>query len=425
MTGEFPLPDARLGDKLKIVKFSAMVRDSPRGASPEQHRGAPRRGGELQPVVQATPFVWRDPETIPAREWLYGHFLIRRQVSLTVAPGGTGKSSLVALEALSQATGRGLLDDKPYGRSHVWLWNGEDPLDELQRRLTAAALHYGIEREEIEGRLFVDSGRQKEIIIARADRNGVVVAEPVVDALIETIRDNRIDILHIDPFVSCHAVPENDNGAVDRVAKTYARIADVTGCAIHLVHHSRKTGGEAVEVEHARGAVALIAAARAARTLNPMTREEAEKAGVENRFVHVRIDDGKANLAPRFDKARWLKIESVPIGNGPLGTEGDSVAVVTPWQWPDAFDGVTAADLIAAQQAVAAGRWRENFQARDWVGKPIAEALGLDLGKPADKAKVKRLLRAWIDKGAFIVVTGKDEKAKDRPYIEVGTSAAE
>ena len=423
MSGEFLPPDPRLADKVKVVQLAARPRDLMRVASsgkyPLQH------DGELAACVRATPFTWREPSKIPTREWLYGHFLIRRQVSLTVAPGGTGKSSLVAVEALSQATGRGLLDDKPYGRSHVWLWNGEDPLDELQRRLTAAALHYGIEREEIEGRLFVDSGRQKEIIIARADRNGVVVAEPVVDALIETIRDNRIDILHIDPFVSCHAVPENDNGAVDRVAKTYARIADVTGCAIHLVHHSRKTGGEAVEVEHARGAVALIAAARAARTLNPMTREEAEKAGVENRFVHVRIDDGKANLAPRSDKARWLKIESVPLWNGPRETAGDHVAVVTPWQWPDAFYGVTAADLITAQQAVAAGRWRENVQARDWVGKPIAKALGLDLEKRADKAKVKQLLRVWLDKGAFIVVTGKDEKGKDRPYVEVGTSAAE
>ena len=99
--------------------------------------------------------------------------------------------------------------------------------------------------------------------------------------------------------------------------------------------------------------------------------------------------------------------------------------MVTPWQWPDAFAGVTAADLIAAQQPVAAGRWRENVQARDWVGKPIAKALGLDLEKRADKAKVKQLLRVWIAQGAFIVVTGKDEKGNERSYVEVGAPAAE
>jgi hypothetical protein len=423
MNCEFPPPDTRLADKVKVVQFAAKPRDLMRVASSDEQ--SLRHDGDLAAHIQATPFAWHEPSKIPTREWLYGHFLIRRQVSLTVAPGGTGKSSLVAVEALAQVTGRDLLHDVPYGRLRVWLWNGEDPLDELQRRIAAACLHYGISREEIAGHLFVDSGRNSGIVIAKMDRNGVVVAEPVVNALIETIRDNRIDILHIDPFVSCHQVPENDNGAVDRVVKTYARIADMTGCAIHLVHHSRKTGGEAVEVEHARGAVALIAAARAARTLNPMTREEAEKAGVENRFVHVRIDDGKANLAPRSDKARWLKIGSVPLWNGPHETAGDHVAVVTPWQWADAFDGVTAADLIAAQQAVAAGRWRENFQARDWVGKPIAEALGLDLAKPADRARVKRLLKVWIANGMFVVVTGKDEKGKDRPYVEVGKSAAE
>lgn len=175
------------------------------------------------------------------RDWLYGRFLIRRQVSLTVAPGGTGKSSLAVVEALALATGRKLLHDTPYGQSRVWLWNGEDPLDELQRRIMAACVHYGISREEIADGLFVDSGRNTEIIIARMERNEVKIAVPVFDALVRTIEENEIDVVSIDPFVSCHAVPENDNGAIDRVVKTYAKIADKTGCAIHLVHHSRKT----------------------------------------------------------------------------------------------------------------------------------------------------------------------------------------
>jgi RecA-family ATPase len=202
MTSEIPLPDARLTDKAKIIQLAATSRDLLHVESSKTRRV--QQGIEMQARVSATPFVWRDPSTIPTREWLYAHFLIRRQISLTVAPGGTGKSSLVAVESLAQVIGRPLLHDAPYGQLRVWIWNGEDPTDELERRIAAACLYYEITEEDISGRLFVDSGRGTEICIARMERNGVVIAEPVFDALVETIRKNRIDVVKIDPFVSCH-----------------------------------------------------------------------------------------------------------------------------------------------------------------------------------------------------------------------------
>ena len=53
----------------------------------------------------------------------------------------SSRTDLAAVEALALATGRELLHDKPYGRSRVWLWHGEDPADELQRRIMAACLY--------------------------------------------------------------------------------------------------------------------------------------------------------------------------------------------------------------------------------------------------------------------------------------------
>ena len=55
----------------------------------------------------------------------------------------------------------------------------------------------------------------------------------------------------------------------------------------------------------------------------------------------------------------------------------------------DPFAGVTVAKLRAAQEAVAAGGpWRENSQAKAWVGRPIAMVLQLDPNKKADRAKI-------------------------------------
>lgn len=58
-----------------------------------------------------TEFVWRDPTTIPPRPWVYGRHLIRKQVSVTVAPGGVGKSSLTICEALAMTSERKLLGE--------------------------------------------------------------------------------------------------------------------------------------------------------------------------------------------------------------------------------------------------------------------------------------------------------------------------
>jgi hypothetical protein len=317
------------------------------------------------------------------------------------------------------ASGKPLLGVRPSQRSRVWLWNGEDPLEEMQRRIVAAVKHYGLTREDIDGWLFTDSGRVKEIVVATQTSKGVTINAPVQDALIRTIRENRIDVVVIDPFVSSHQVTENDNNAIDRVAKLWGKIANETNCAIELVHHARKTGGGEISVEDGRGAVALLSAARCARVLNAMTDEEAKNAGVENRRLHFRVDNGKANLAPPPEGSVWCKLASIDLGNG------DSIGVVCPWTWTDHLEGISVSDLRAAQREVAAGRWRRDPQADAWVGRAVAKALRLNLETFNHKAKVKALLKIWMETGMFVVVDGKDEKGNKRKFVEVGEWATD
>jgi AAA domain len=368
-------------------------------------------------IIRASPFVWIDPSAIPPRRWLYGRHYIRKFISETVAPGAYGKSTLAMTEAMAIATGRPLLGIIPDETANVWLWNGEDPMEELQRRIVAAARHYGVGSDEIEGRLFVDTGRETKIIIAEQTKSGAVVARPIVDDVISTIKANAIGLMIVDPFVASHRVVENDNPAIELVAATWAEIADVTGCAIELVHHARKTGGAEISVDDGRGGSALLAKVRSARTLNGMTDDEAARAGVENRRAFFRVQNGKANLTPAADQAAWHQLISVDLGNG------DSVGVVTAWKWPDAFDGVTVSDLRLVQTKVAKGKWRENAQAKDWVGHAVAAVMHLDTENKAHRAKIVRLLRTWTENGMFVVVDGEDDKRMKRSFVEVGTLA--
>jgi AAA domain len=349
---------------------------------------------------------------------VYGRHYIRQFLSATVAPGGVGKSSLSVVEALAMASGRDLIGVAPPAPLRVWYWNGEDPADEIDRRVAATCLRYGIDHSAIEGRLFRDTGRDVELIIASQARAGTLVASPVEMALTDALRDRQIDVLIIDPFVAAHRVSENDNMAIDVVAKTFGRIAGAANCAVELIHHVRKTGGAEITAEDGRGASALVAAARSVRVLNPMSKDEGEQSGIgDERRLYFRADVGKANLAPPSTKATWYRLESVALGNG------DYVGVATSWTWPNAFDGVTAADLRKVQAAIAEGRWRANPQAKDWAGVAVAKVLNLDPTVKAHKAKITAMLKTWIANGMFVVVEGLDAKREKRDFIEVGTLA--
>ncbi len=229
-------------------------------------------------------------------------------------------------------------------------------------------------------------------------------------------------MLVIDPFAACHGVNENDNNKINMVVRECSMIADTAGCAVELVHHSRKLaqGQAEVAVEDARGASALIAAARSARVLNPMTKEEGLISGATQPRTYFRVDNGKLNLARPPEGTTWYQLVSVGLGNGSSDQPEDEVGVVVPWAWPNPMEGVSETDIRKIQEKIAEGEWRENQQADQWAGRVIAGVLGLDLSNPTAKAKAKALLKTLKDRGALKVVKRKDRKGRDVPFVEVG-----
>jgi hypothetical protein len=92
--------------------------------------------------VQATPYVWRDPATLPRQQFLYGFELQRGHVSALVAPGAAGKSTYLMARALCMATGTARFRQQVWNGPHnVWLWNLDDKRVHLERMLHAFCLH--------------------------------------------------------------------------------------------------------------------------------------------------------------------------------------------------------------------------------------------------------------------------------------------
>jgi hypothetical protein len=243
----------------------------------------------------------RDAVTIPPRQFLFGKHYVRGAVSSTIGAGGRAKTTLSCEEAVSMAVGRDLMTGAPLksGPLRVWMLNGEEVQDEIDRRICAILQQHKMTVADLGRRLWARSVRDNPMRIAR----GAAIVSDVVDQMVTFIRRNEIDVFMIDPLVSFHDVPENDNSAMDKVIKQgFGAVAGKTNSAGELFHQpgKPKPGQPETTVEDGRGASAILWAVRSARVLNFMTTAEANQFGVpeEERRRHIRISKGKANMGP-------------------------------------------------------------------------------------------------------------------------------
>lgn len=346
---------------------------------------------------------------IPPREWLYGRHYMRKMISATASTGGTGKSTVQMVEAVSMALGVDLLHpdrpNLPAGPLKVWIHNGEDPLDEIRRRLAATLRHYSISPGQLGGRLAVTSGRQSRIIMAR-DIQGTTVSVPETrEAVLEAIRSHGADVLILDPFISTHQVNENSNPAIEQVTFEWRSIAEETATAIDFTHHFRKTNGTGEPTaDDIRGASALMGSVRSARVLAPMSKEEAEAARVDpkDRRRYVYEANAKANLHPATDERRWYYLASVSLDNASDPYPADSVGVAEHWQFPSLYSLLTppmCGLILNALRAAEPAERRFNAGSKGWAGLVVARALEVEMDATGVRRDVSQLLTSWLQQG--------------------------
>src|SRR5262249_51524422 len=127
---------------------------------------------------------------------------------------------------------------------------------------------------------------------------------------------------------------------------------------------------------------AFVDACRSVRVFETMTKEAAMKLKIDHPGFYFRSFSGKRNFAPPIDESDWFKFASVTLNNaGPLF--GDDVGVVERWQFPTAQQADLRPRTITSimEKVGREIRWRDYPTSDMWVGKAVAEVLGLD---PAD-----------------------------------------
>jgi len=364
------------------------------------------------PLVFPFPIQGKD---IPRRAWIVPGLLLRRNVTLLVAPPGSGKSLLTLQMGLMVSTAMHWGGWKPRNKCKVLIINAEDDTDEMRRRLYAAYGEMDIKTlDELRENLAI-AETPSDIIIAKADaRTKTVVAQPMHKRLIKTVLEYGFDVLVVDPFAETFEGDENSNSELKWAAVLWRQIARETNAAVMLVHHTKKFGAEAGNMDSARGGGALVGVARIVSTLFAMTKEEATVYEVEEEQRHkfLRFDDAKANLTLVTFAAKWFTKETVRLPNGDEDEPADEVGVLKPWTPQGIFARMTNELANKILDAITVGmldkdnkptgnwfcRSKRGNDNKRWAGHAISSVLKCKDNEP------QKVIDTWLMSGLLVEV---------------------
>jgi hypothetical protein len=331
------------------------------------------------------------------REWLQSNQFCRTFLSGLLAPGATGKTALRTVQYIALAINRALTGQHIFQRSRVLVVSLEDDEKEMRRRVAAVCIHYGIDRKELKGWLFLAAPKGFKLAEMNKGTRQIGKLEKMLRRAIER---RKPDLLALDPFVKLHALEENDNGAMDFVCDLLVQLAIEYNIGVDAPHHTKKGNLVAGDADIGRGASSIRDAGRLVYTLTRMSEDEAKTFGIkpDERQLCIRLDSGKVNTARPSGEATWFKLIGVKLNNGnDKYPSGDEIQVATPWHPPKVWDGLSAEQLNAALTDIESGmpngqRYSADGNAKDRAAWPIVQKYCPD----RTEEQCKQMIKTWV-----------------------------
>ncbi len=275
-----------------------------------------------------------DAQRLPVREWLIQPRLPIGDVTQGVGEPGISKSTFALRDALAVATGResllrgadaagnAITPERLHRAGAVIVYNAEDRLSEMERRLAAAQRHYGITSPDMKHRIVLWSGvdhRTLKIMERTTDR-GPLRRAPGADMLEHAIREYSAVLVYLDPQISLTAgAAENDNDDQDAIMQTLAVMASRLGVNISVIHHTSKaTRDKPGDMGAGRGGFAAVGKVRSAFTLTHVTGNGPGEAvwNVTPADRWIRLDYSKVSHDQKPADPIVFRRLSAPVGNG-------------------------------------------------------------------------------------------------------------
>lgn len=211
--------------------------------------------------------------------------LLYADVAALIAPGGTGKTTLILSLAVSVVLGKPFLGLPVERSGPVLILTGEDTREMLVARLRSIAKAMGLDEQEL-------NALRERIIISDLSGSGfrlttivddAVRPAPEIDVLAKEAAKLKLALVVIDPAVSFGVGESRINDAEQALIEAGRRLRRTLDCCVLYVHHTGKANARngARDQYAGRGGSAFADGARMVHVLQALSHTEwKEKTGL-------------------------------------------------------------------------------------------------------------------------------------------------
>lgn len=258
---------------------------------PERHTH-PEEPAPRTPMRLICPSQWRG-QPVPPMRWLATNRIPARDVTILSGDGGGGKT-MVALQ-LAVAVEEGLGDwlGTTIEAGPVIFFSGEEPQDEMRRRLQRVARQRALDPDEFDSFNF-HFAEPDNCLLAVATRAGTMEPTALLSALAEKALEIRPALIVVDSVAATFGGNQNDRVHARMFVSMMRSIAQEADCAVLLLDHPSLSG--ITSGTGRGGSMDWQNATRARLHLETVTGED----GTTGRVLEVK----KLNYGPIGEKVR-------------------------------------------------------------------------------------------------------------------------
>jgi len=192
------------------------------------------------PLTLVRPSAWRGVP-IPPMHWLATNRIPAGDVTILSGDGGSGKTTIAKQLAVAVA---GDLPDwlgTTCETGPVIFFSGEEPQDEMRRRLERVAGKRGLEAADLE-QLHFHFADPDKCLLAVSQAGGTMAPTPLFESLCASAKDIRPALIVVDSIAATFGGNQNDRVSARTFVGLFRRLARQTGCAILLLDHPSLSG---------------------------------------------------------------------------------------------------------------------------------------------------------------------------------------
>jgi len=310
------------------------------GLSPDAADGLPvvdkpadsAKPKEAAPLTLVTPSQWRGVP-IPPMQWLATNRIPMGDVTILSGDGGGGKTTLAKQLAVAVAADLGDWLGTTCLSGPVIFFSGEEPEDEIRRRLERVTKKRGLEADDIET-LHFHFAEPDKCTLGGGPPNTPIAPSALFSSLQRSARDIRPALIIVDSNAATLGGNYLDRVHARSFVSLFRSLAREIGCAVLLLDHPSLSG-----MTSGTGRAGNMDWFNAVRAVLYLRSVENERGATSGRELEVM----KSNYGPRGEKQRLRFEDGCYVLEGSASAPAQAAAFNTADQtYLDCLDAMTS-----------------------------------------------------------------------------------